>query len=154
MLSRDLTRRLLRAQVMVLGAGLLCMVLAQALAQAQAPSVSKPLPHPNEVTVAGILVARFRVGAGGFTPEQRADKVVERIVAVFSREDLAKKPVEIRGKEKEPSLYVGDQLLVTITLADAAATKSTPMELARKWQSAFSQALAAGQPVPIKHPAK
>lgn len=152
MLSPDLARRLLWTPVAALGACFLCGLLAQAVGQPQ--PVSKPIPRPNEVSVAGVLVVRFRVGAGGFTPEQRADQVLRRIVTAFGREDLAKKPVEIRGKEKEPSLYVGDLLLVTITLADAAATKCTPMELARKWQPAFSQALAAGRPIPIQPPAK
>jgi hypothetical protein len=106
-------------------------------------------PARNEVTVAGITVARFRVAAGGFTPVQRAEILEDRIVSVFSQGDLAVKPVEIRGKPTEPALYVGNQLLVTITAADAAANHDTPMGLASRWQLYFSRALPAGRPLPM-----
>jgi hypothetical protein len=139
---------------------LLAIPVTQALAWQTPPAAPSPPAQPRpaaqadarRLTLGGITVLQFRVASGGFTPEQRASKLQDRVVDILSHPELQPKDVhEVPGKGgHSATVMVGPLLLVTVTQADAQATQSTPEKLAMTWAENFRQAYAAARPKPIR----
>src|SRR5438046_1747470 len=89
--------------------------------------------EPNKVVIGNNCVLWFRVSSGGYSPQERADKVYERLVPILS--DVNWKPSDIVGRahQGDVSIYVGSHLLVTITKADAAASNSNVQQASRNF---------------------
>jgi hypothetical protein len=123
-------------------------------AQTAPPASPAPAPPANaaRVTLGDVTVLQFRVGSGGFTPEQRASKLQDRVVEILSRPDLGPKDVRVTpGKGgRSATITVGPLLFVTVTEADARATRSTPEKLAATWAANFRKGYEAAQPKPIR----
>jgi hypothetical protein len=102
------------------------------LAQADAPS-------GVAVTYGGKLLLRIRDDAGGYTKEQRAAEVEERLVLAMTEEfetdevNVIPDHVRIVPKGSDRALMAGDILMVTITPADARSNNTTPDGLAGIW---------------------
>jgi hypothetical protein len=147
---------------------LLAIPVTQALAWQTPPAAPSPPAQPRpaaqwgprtvpagtarRLTLGGITVLQFRVASGGFTPEQRASKLQDRVVDILSHPELRPKDVHVvPGKGgHSATVMVGPLLFVTVTEADAQATQSTPEKLAMTWAENFRQAYAAARPKPIR----
>src|SRR5215213_5282603 len=100
--------------------GLAIMVMSCAGAQEARPA------GETKLTLGGVWVMQYRVAAGGMSPEQRLDRLQERVVQVLSRADLGPESVRVvpgRGG-KSAVIQIGPLTLVTVTLADAQASLS------------------------------
>jgi len=90
----------------------------------------------NTVTYSGQILMRIRTGAGGYTAEQRAEAVKERLGPILSLENLKPEEVTVRQEraKQDASIYVRDRLLITVdrTLARANGN-GDPGALARAW---------------------
>lgn len=88
------------------------------------------------VTYSGQTLMRIRTGAGGYTAEQRAEQVRDRLPSILSLENLT--PDDVTVKQSRPyqdaSIYVRDRLLITVdrTLA-RANSNNDPGDLAKAW---------------------
>lgn len=140
---------------------LLAIPAVQARAwQTPPPATPSPPAQPRpaaqadarRLTLGGVTVLQFRVASGGFTPEQRASKLQDRVVEILSHPELRPKDVHVvPGKGgHSATVMVGPLLFVTVTEADAQATQSTPEKLAMTWAENFRQAYAAARPKPIR----
>lgn len=86
-------------------------------------------------SVAGKQVLRMRAAVGGMTPDRRVEELDTRLNNVLSRLDSPLKPSDIVVGRRAGSIVIlarGD-LLVTVTLQDADANRTTPGKLARAW---------------------
>src|SRR5262245_48994362 len=79
----------------------------------------------TKLTLGGVWVLQFRVAAGGYTPEQRLSTLQDRVVQVLSRPELGPRDVRVVPGPggKSAAIYVGPLLLVTVTQADAQASR-------------------------------
>lgn len=79
---------------------------------------------------------RIRTGAGGYTAEQRAEAVRERLVPILSMENLTPDDVAIRQTRpnQDAHIFVRDRLLITVdrTLTQANGG-GDPYTLASAW---------------------
>lgn len=96
---------------------------------AQSPDIS-PL-----ISVSGEPLFRIRAGAGGYTAEQRADQVRERLIPILSLPALMADDVVIRQSRpgQDAAIYVRGLLLVTVDRTLASANRSKPFALASHW---------------------
>jgi hypothetical protein len=90
----------------------------------------------NTVTYSGQILMRIRTGAGGYTAEQRAEAVQDRLQAILSTENLS--PDDIVVKQSRPyqdaNIYVRDRLLITVDRKLAQANgNNDPGALAAQW---------------------
>lgn len=88
---------------------------------------------PGEITLGDIVVMRLRVGAGKYTPEQRAGVVQERVNEFLAMHDVKAKDVRVEKLSEGPTIFVRKIKLVTVTKEDAQAAGTTPLELAKNW---------------------
>ena len=126
----------------------LLMVLALGAAVGAAPAVWAQ-EGAGPVTLGGVAVLQFRAPAGGFTPDERAQQLQERVVEILSRPDLSPEDVRLVTNEggRSVAIRVGDLLLVTATEADARANDSTPEQLASIWAENFRRGYAEARPL-------
>jgi hypothetical protein len=100
------------------------------------PSVAALQGPVGTVTYSGQILMRIRTGAGGYTAEQRAAAVQDRLQAILSTENL--KPEDIVVKQTRPyqdaSIYVRDRLLITVDRKLAQSNgNNEPGALAAQW---------------------
>jgi hypothetical protein len=111
------------------------------------PEIDEPAQiatQAGEITYSGRLLFRIRTGAGGYTAEQRAEAIKERMIPILSMEEL--KPDEIRVVQEQPkgdaAIYVRDRLLITVDRGMALANgNGDPADLARLWADRVRQIL-------------
>lgn len=95
------------------------------------------------ISLGGKQIMDIRTGAGGLTPQQRAEAVRERLIPILSITHLT--PEDVRVQQPRPhqaaSIYVRGHLLVTVdrTLARADGTK--PFTLANRWAATLADVL-------------
>jgi hypothetical protein len=114
------------------GAGL--TIAAQATPELGEPA--RVQADTGEITFSGKLLFRIRTAAGGYTPQQRAEEVKERLIPILSMQELL--PDEIRVVQEKPkgdaAIYVRDRLLITVDPAMARANgNGDPLDLANVW---------------------
>ena len=100
----------------------------------------------QQVVVASRLIHTVRVAAGGFSPEQRVARINERLNRIIAHEPLAPSNIHLRMVGSEPGIFVGPDLVTTVTQADAQANNTTPTNLARRWLRAYRQVLPQARP--------
>ena len=120
-------------------AGSLALLLAAAPA-ATAQEYAAPAP---EVVIGGEVVMRIRSGAGGLTPEERADAVRRRLGPILTMPDLQAEDVWVQQREqgRTAAVYVRDRLLITADRNLARANDTTPGRLAEKWANLLREVL-------------
>jgi hypothetical protein len=111
-------------------------VLLLAAAALVAPGVAKA--EPAKVTRRCVIAYHqcFTVSAGykGNTPEQRMDRVNERIAAIIARENLTARNIYLVPAGRLTHIYIGRSKLITVTPGDARAERyRSSRALARKW---------------------
>lgn len=100
----------------------------------------------EKIVVADQLIAISRVPAGGFTADQRIDHVNERLAYILGNEPLAPRYIKAVPVCGGMAIVVNNQLLVTVTPADARANNTTVAGLTRVWLRAARAALPQSRP--------
>lgn len=100
------------------------------------PTAQAAMQEGAAVTYSGQLLMRIRTGAGGYTAQQRADQVSNRLPAILSLENLS--PDDVTVKQSRPyqdaSIYVRDRLLITVDRSLARSNgNNDPGALAQTW---------------------
>lgn len=87
----------------------------------------------DRVFVGGTPIMTFRVGAGGFSPHERAMATQERLNNLLGEGPIAPSDITVDQRGADAVVLVKGQLLFTADQATAQINQSTPMELANKW---------------------
>jgi hypothetical protein len=91
---------------------------------------------PGTVTYSGQTLMRIRTAAGGYTAEQRAAAVQDRLQVILSTENLTPEDVVVKQTRRyqDASIYVRDRLLITVDKKLAQANgNNEPGALAAQW---------------------
>jgi hypothetical protein len=88
----------------------------------------------QKCVIANELCFVSRASAGGFNPEQRIDRVNERLAYILGYENLRADNIRMVAMGPDVQIRVGRSLLVMVTPADARANGARrPETLARLW---------------------
>ncbi len=100
----------------------------------------------GEVVINGDVVLRMRAAAGGYTPEQRADIIRERLRMLV---DAGIEPSGIYAgmMRSFPAVMAGDALIITADADHARMNRSSQAKLAEEWAANIAGALG-GAPGP------
>src|SRR5438093_407880 len=103
----------------------------------------------QKCVVANELCFVARASAGGFTPEQRIDRVNERLAYILGYENLRPGNIRMAGMPGgSVEIRVGRSLLTTVTRADARANGArNPATLGRVWLRNLRAALPQARPL-------
>jgi uncharacterized protein with FMN-binding domain len=99
-------------------------------------SASAYQAQPGMVTYSGQILMRIRTAAGGYTAEQRAAAVQDRLQAILSTENLTPADIVVKQTRRyqDASIYVRDRLLITVDRKLAQANgNNEPGALAAQW---------------------
>jgi hypothetical protein len=96
-------------------------------AGANAPS------NANAVFVGGTPIIRVRVASGGYSPDQRAEHIQNRVNKLLGEGPIYPSDITVQPVGNEAEVLVKGQLLFTADWATARFNQSTPMELANMW---------------------
>jgi hypothetical protein len=106
------------------------------------------------IDLGGQVVMRIRIGAGGYTPQQRADAVRARLTPILGFAGLKAADVTVRQTRpgQDAAIYVRDSLLITVDRSLAGANGTTPEALARVWADRLRTVLprVAARPEPAE----
>lgn len=102
----------------------------------------------EKVVVANELIAIARVPAGGLTPQERIDRVNERLAYILGFEPLDPGSIYAVRYGGSRIIMVGDTQLITVTQADASANNMSVPELTNLWLSNAREALPQARPTP------
>ncbi|MFN3650993.1 MAG: hypothetical protein ACK47B_15570 [Armatimonadota bacterium] len=99
--------------------------------------------HLPSVEINGQRVLTIRVGAGGLTPEERADVVRQRLGPILTMPDLKAEDIWIKQERRgqTAAIYVRDRLLITVDRSLAKANDTMPLPLARIWANNLRETL-------------
>ena len=87
----------------------------------------------NAVFVGGTPIYRVRVGGGGYTPEQRAVEIQDRVNDCLSIGPIMPEDITVSPVGDEYAVYVKGRLMLTADMATARYNQSTPYDLANRW---------------------
>ena len=96
---------------------------------------STDMSNATLVFVGGQPIMRYRVSAGGFTPEQRADETQLRVNKLLGQGPIAASDITVEPQGDDAVVLVKGQLLFTADAATAQLNDSTSMDLANIWAS-------------------
>lgn len=116
-------------------------VLGTAALLADAGAAARAAATSNEVFVGGTVILRVREAAGGFSPEQRAASIQERVNRLLGTGPIQPSDVTVEPMGSEAVVRVKGQLLFTADQQTAKLNQSTPMELANTWADHMRQVL-------------
>lgn len=95
----------------------------------------------NAVIVGGTEIMRYRLPAGGYSPQQRADATQQRINRLLGQGPIYPSDIVAEPYGGDAVVMVKGQLLFTADQATAALNQSTPLELAQTWADRMRQVL-------------
>ena len=87
----------------------------------------------NEVFVGGTPIMRVRVAGGGYTTQERASEIQERVNEALSHGPVRESDITVEPAGNEAVVMVKGNLLFTADWATARFNDATPTELANKW---------------------
>lgn len=102
----------------------------------------------EKVVVANELIAIARVPAGGFSAQERVDRINERLAYIFGYESLDPRSISAVPRGSERLIMVGDTPLITVTARDARANNTTIQDLTRTWLQLAKEAIPQARPTP------
>lgn len=88
---------------------------------------------PGDVIVGDEVVLRIRFPAGGYTVEQRADAVTQRINDILGARPFSPEDVKVAQQNGEWVVLIGSELIITADTATAKFNKTTTQGLAETW---------------------
>jgi len=125
------------------------ILIAAAVVLVALSTLASAFTMSEKVIVANELIAIARVPAGGFTADQRIDRVNERLAYILGYEPLAPRDIyAVRARGGSMSIMVGNRMLMTVTSADARANNTTVAGLTREWLMRSRDALPQARPTP------
>lgn len=89
--------------------------------------------NPGDVLVGQDVVLRIRYPAGGYTVEQRADAVMQRINNLLGARPFSPSDVTVAHRNGEWVVLIGNELIITADSATAKYNHTTPQQLAEIW---------------------
>jgi hypothetical protein len=102
----------------------------------------------QKCVIANELCFVSRAGVGGMSPEQRIDRVNERLAYILGYENLRPNHIRMVSVGPDVEIRVGRSLLVTVTRADARANGARRTEtLARVWLRNLRDAMPQARPL-------
>jgi hypothetical protein len=102
----------------------------------------------QKCVIANELCFVARAGAGGMTPEQRIDRVNERLAYILGYESLRPGNIRMVSMGPDIEIRVGKSLLTTVTRADARANGArNPRTLANVWVRNLRDAMPQARPL-------
>ena len=102
---------------------------------------------PREIAVGGVWITLLDHDAAGYTSLQRAVEVRRRITEVLSTPKFRQgATVSVQPLGKAAVVMVGDLLVFTVTPADAAGTRMTPLDVAHQWARLLAEGLSRALP--------
>lgn len=105
-------------------------------AMADAPSTA------NAVFVGGTPIMRVRVAAGGYSADQRAAHIQNRVNSILGHGPIAPSDITVEPAEGgEYTVDVKGRLLFTADWATARFNDATPYDLANQWAANMRQVL-------------
>ena len=114
-------------------AGLALALAASPAAHAQATN--------NVVFVGGTEIMRVRVAAAGFTPEQRAAQIQERVNLLLGCGTVKPEDITVQQRGGDAVVLCKGQLLLTADRATARFNRTTPLLLAQGWAERMRRVL-------------
>lgn len=130
----------------------LCILLIDPwLTLAQTQPSAPPVRQPPVLQTAGapivfddqtLLFVYDKIGA--FTPQERAQAIVERLVRLANDPLTKIYPITAVDRETTSELVYGDMVVMTVTDRDAAPTGKTRQELAQEYAQKLQSALVTG----------
>lgn len=102
----------------------------------------------EKVVVANELIAVARVPAGGFSAQERIDRVNDRLAYALGFEPLHPGAIYSVSTRGGNVIMIGKTPLITVTTADARANGTTPDALTRVWLRNAREALPWARPTP------
>lgn len=112
----------------------------------RAASVQNDYSLSYKCVVANQLCFVVRAPAGDLSPTKRVDTVNDRLAYILGNEPLHPDDIRIHYVNREPTIFVGNKMLVDVTPADAQADRTTTRELAKKWVARLQSALPQARP--------
>ncbi|NEQ28131.1 MAG: mechanosensitive ion channel family protein, partial [Microcoleus sp. SIO2G3] len=100
-------------------------------------STNKGVP----VVLGGEELFNIRAGVGAFLPEERAQAVSNRLLEIAKDPTIQVEQIGIDNQQQTTNLTVGDQLVLTITNADAKAADKSRQVLARSYLEKIQNAI-------------
>jgi hypothetical protein len=117
---------------------LVCVILSGLLLLCALPLFSS---DPGDVIIGDEVVLRIRFPAGGYTVEQRADAVTQRINNVLGSRPFSPEDVRVAQQNGEWVVMIGNELIITADGDTAKYNHSTPEELANTWAANLRRAI-------------
>ncbi|MDR5710417.1 MAG: hypothetical protein QN172_09185 [Armatimonadota bacterium] len=90
-------------------------------------------PENGTIYLCNEVAFRIRTAAGGQTIEQRREAVRLRLVQAYAQQRITAANITLGSVPGGRAIYVGNQLIVTVTPADASANRTTVPALAQAW---------------------
>ncbi len=118
----------------------LAALLLGTAAFAQGPPADGTIYLCNEVAF------RIRTTVGGRTIEQRREAVRLRLIQAYAQQRITADNITLRSVPGGWAIFVGDQLLVTVTPVDAQANQTTAALLAQVWLQRLKDLLPRCRP--------
>ena len=89
--------------------------------------------NANAVFIGGTPIMRVRVAAAGYSPEQRATAIQERLNRILAHGPIHPTDITVTPFGAEAVVRVQGRLLFTADMATARYNQATPLELANQW---------------------
>ncbi|MDO8589013.1 MAG: hypothetical protein Q7T82_18455 [Armatimonadota bacterium] len=124
----------------------IAVVLAVGIVVAIAAVPAGAFTMAEKVVVANSLVLVSRAPAGGLDAQDRISAVNDRLAPILGYELLTPENIRLRRFHGETSIFVGNRLLTTVTVADARANGTSVYRLARVWLRNARMALPQARP--------
>ncbi len=122
----------------------LCALAVVPAAPTWAQNPSDAANTDTSITLNGQTVMRIRTGAGGYTAEQRADAVRNRLVPILSLRRLQPGDVTVQlVNPNQSNILVRGRLLLTVDQTLAKANGEAPEQLAEAWAANLRETLPA-----------
>ena len=126
----------------------LLIILTVAVTVSALASLACAFTMSEKVVVANELIAIARTPAGGFSAQERIDRINERLAYILGYEPLAPRDIYTVRRGGSMAIIVGDRLLMTVTPNDARANNTTVSALASVWLRQARMAIPQARPTP------
>lgn len=105
------------------------------------PVAQAAAPSDNAVFVGGTMIMRVRVAGGGYSPEQRAAQIQERVNLMVGRGPIRASDIVVQARGSEAVVLAKGDLLFTADWATARFNRTTPYLLAEQWAARMQEVL-------------
>jgi hypothetical protein len=112
-----------------------------------APTCLFAQDEPQDIVVAGKVVARVRDRAGYASTMERAQKINANIVEAISRKEVGVPKMALKDQAGVPTIYCGTTMLIKVYPGDAKPNGVPPKTLALSWMKNLERELPNCEPM-------